>query len=152
GRTGLEGESFYCMLDRLLPRAGMPPWDLLTWSPLVHAVLLVHRVSGLVPGLYLLERDPVVHERLQTACRPEFLWRRPAGCPEHLALYLLAEGDLRVTARTVSCHQEIARDGVFTLGMVAELGDTLRSRGAWWYRRLFWEAGVLGQALYLEAE
>ena len=28
----------------------------------------------------------------------------------------------------------------------------LRERGAWWYRRLFWEAGVLGQALYLEAE
>jgi hypothetical protein len=24
--------------------------------------------------------------------------------------------------------------------------------GAWWYRRLFWEAGVLGQALYLGAE
>ena len=21
----------------------------------------------------------------------------------------------------------------------------------WWYRRLFWEAGVLGQVLYLEA-
>jgi hypothetical protein len=28
----------------------------------------------------------------------------------------------------------------------------LRECGAWWYRRLFWEAGVLGQALYLGAE
>jgi hypothetical protein len=28
----------------------------------------------------------------------------------------------------------------------------LRTRGPWWYRRLFWEAGVLGQVLYLEAE
>jgi len=25
-------------------------------------------------------------------------------------------------------------------------------KGAWWYRRLFWEAGVLGQVLYMEAE
>ena len=36
--------------------------------------------------------------------------------------------------------------------MIAALGDTVRGRGAWWYRRLFWEAGVLGQVLYLEAE
>ena len=52
----------------------------------------------------------------------------------------------------VSCHQEIAADGAFSLGMLAALGDEVRGRGAWWYRRLFWEAGVLGQALYLEAE
>jgi hypothetical protein len=36
--------------------------------------------------------------------------------------------------------------------MIAEFGATLRARGAWWYRRLFWEAGVLGQVLYLAAE
>ncbi len=152
GRTGLVRESFYRMLDRLLPRSGMPPWDLLSWPPLVHAAVIVHRVSDLAPGLYLLQRDPTSQERLRSACRPEFLWHRAPGCPEHLALYLLAEGDLRARARTVSCHQDIAGDGAFTLGMVAEFGDTLRSRGAWWYRRLFWEAGVLGQALYLEAE
>ena len=49
-------------------------------------------------------------------------------------------------------HQEIASDGAFSLGMIAEFGDTIRTLGAWWYRRLFWEAGVLGQVLYLEAE
>jgi hypothetical protein len=52
----------------------------------------------------------------------------------------------------VSCHQDIASDGAFSLGMIADFGDTIRARGAWWYRRLFWEAGVLGQVLYLEAE
>jgi hypothetical protein len=36
--------------------------------------------------------------------------------------------------------------------MIAEFGETIRQRGAWWYRRLFWEAGVIGQVLYLEAE
>ena len=25
-------------------------------------------------------------------------------------------------------------------------------RGTWWYRHLHWEAGILGQVLYLEAE
>ncbi len=53
----------------------------------------------------------------------------------------------------MSCHQEIAADGASgSLGMIAAFGDTIRSNGAWWYRRLFWEAGVLGHVLYLEAE
>ncbi len=152
GQTGIDAVTFYRMLDRLLPRPGVPPWDLLPWRPFVHAVLFVHRVAGLAPGLYLFERDQSVHEMLRAACRPEFLWQRPAGCPDYLPLFLLAEGNRRGQAQTVSCHQEIAGDGAFSLGMVAEFGDVLRSRGAWWYRRLFWEAGVLGQVLYLEAE
>jgi hypothetical protein len=35
--------------------------------------------------------------------------------------------------------------------MLAEFDDGLRE-GAWVYRRLFWESGLIGQALYLEAE
>jgi len=61
-------------------------------------------------------------------------------------------GDLREAARTASCHQDIAADGAFSLGMVALYGDTIRTGGSWQYRRLFWEAGILGQTLYLEAE
>lgn len=47
--------------------------------------------------------------------------------------------------------QDIAGDGCFSLGMVAHLEPTLSSKGAWMYPRLFWETGVLGQVLYLEA-
>src|SRR5207247_3430626 len=36
--------------------------------------------------------------------------------------------------------------------MIADFGESIRRNGAWWYRRLFWEAGILGQVLYLEAE
>ena len=72
----------------------------------------------------------------------------PTICP----CIFLRRATLRQTARTVSCHQEIAADGAFSLGMIAEFGDVIRDRGPWWYRRLFWEAGVLGQVLYLEAE
>ncbi len=151
-RTSITAASFYGMLDSLLPRPGVPPWDALPWAPLLHAFLLVHRVAGLTPGLYLLERDPAIHERLRAAVRPTFLWDRPTACPEHLHLYCLMVGDLRHTSQIVSCHQEIASDGAFSLGMIAAFGETIRSQGAWWYRRLFWEAGVLGQVLYLEAE
>jgi hypothetical protein len=54
-------------------------------------------------------------------------------------------------AATVSCNQDIAADGAFSLGMIAEFRSTVLA-GACSYRRLFWEAGVLGQVLYLEAE
>jgi hypothetical protein len=51
----------------------------------------------------------------------------------------------------VSCHQDIAADGAFSLGMLADAEPSL-AEGAWWYRRLHWEAGMVGQVLYLEAE
>jgi SagB-type dehydrogenase family enzyme len=152
GQTSIPAGTFYRMLDHLLSRPGVPPWDMLSGSPQLHAGIFVHRVAGLAPGLYLLEREPRIHERLRAALRPEFLWEQPADCPEHLRLYCLTHGDLRRTAHIVSCHQEIAAEGAFSLGMIADFSPTIRSTGAWWYRRLFWEAGVLGQVLYLEAE
>jgi hypothetical protein len=36
--------------------------------------------------------------------------------------------------------------------MVADFARTLEEDGAWAYRRLFWETGLIGQVLYLEAE
>jgi SagB-type dehydrogenase family enzyme len=152
GHTGLTDAGFYGMLERLLPRERTPPWDVLPWTPLIHPMLLVHRVQNLTPGLYAAPRDAATTDRLRTAMDPGFLWQRPPACPHGLALYLLKEGDALSVAQTISCHQEIAADGVFTLGMLADYERILKERGPWWYRRLFWEAGVLGQALYLEAE
>jgi len=36
--------------------------------------------------------------------------------------------------------------------MIARFERPLNERGEWFYRRLFWECGLLGQVLYLEAE
>jgi nitroreductase len=152
GKTSLTAETFYGMLDHLLPRPGVPPWDVLPWPPHVHAGISVHRIRELPPGLYLFERNACVHDRLSAAIRSQFRWKRAPGCPEHLRLFCLAEVDLREAARVTSCHQEIASDGAFSLGMIADFGESIRRNGAWWYRRLFWEAGTLGHVLYLEAE
>ena len=150
GRTSISARTFYGMLDHLLPRTGVAPWDVLPWEPQIHAAIFVHRVEGLVPGLYLLERRP--DGRLRGALRGECLWERPEGCPRDLSLFLLLPMDCREMSQLVSCHQAIAADGAFSLGMLADFATSLAGRGAWWYRRLFWEAGVLGQVLYLEAE
>jgi SagB-type dehydrogenase family enzyme len=152
GRTSMTSDTFYSMLDRLLPRPGVPPWDALPWSPHIHPVLFVHRVDGLAPGFYAFERSADVHEGLRAAMSHPFDWERPPACPDHLRLYCLDKSDLRDVSQIVSCHQDIASDGAFSLGMLASYSESMRARGASFYRRLFWEAGVLGHVLYLEAE
>ena len=66
--------------------------------------------------------------------------------------FLLLPFDMTWPANRVSCDQDIAADGFFSLGMIARFDAALREEGEWFYRRLFWEAGMIGQVLYLEAE
>ena len=151
GVTGTTRDAFFAILARLLPGPGTPPFDTLPWAPRVHPLLFVHRVEGLPRGLYLLVRDPEATETLRGALRSSFAWTRPTAGPESLPLFLLEEGDSRSFARLASCQQAIASDSAFSLGMLADFDGSLRE-GGWWYRRLHWEAGMIGQALYLEAE
>lgn len=81
-----------------------------------------------------------------------FQWKKPEGCPSHLEFFQLVAGDARQAAKVISCGQDIAADGCFSLGMIAHFEAPIRERGAWFYRRLFWECGMIGQTLYLEAE
>jgi len=151
GVTGVGAQRFYRTLDALLPRVGQPPWAMLDAAPGVHPVLFVHRVEGLEPGIYCLPRSPAALSELRTAMRADWLWAPVPGCPQHLPLYLLAPMDVRQFAASVSCHQEIAADSAFALAMLARFDD-IGPAQPWLYRQRFWEAGMLGQVLYLEAE
>jgi SagB-type dehydrogenase family enzyme len=152
GETGIGRDTFYRMLSLVAPALNPVPWDALAGSPCVHLGLFVHRVDGISPGLYCLARDAGAGAALRAAMTQGFVWKSPEGCPGGLSLFLLHAGDYRRTAATVSCAQEIASDGAFSLGMIAEFEETVRRRGPWYYRRLFWECGMIGQVLYLEAE
>jgi len=154
GSTGISQEAFFRMLARLIPtrdRRSMP-WDAIPWRPRIHLGLFVHRVDGVPRGLYALVRDPDKLVALQEVMRREFRWQHLPSCPPGLPLYLLQEGDCRALATTVSCGQHIAGDGAFSLGMIADYMGSLTTYGAAFYRNLFWEAGMVGQVLYLEAE
>ena len=148
GKTSISAERFYRMLARVMPA----PRDAIPWQPAIHFCLFVHRVAGLEPGLYAMARDAAKVEKLTAAMHAHFVWEAPPGRPAHLPLYLLERGDARPVATQVSCRQEIAGDGAFSLGMIAEYQETLVAHGPSFYRRLFWEAGAIGQVLYLEAE
>jgi hypothetical protein len=148
GRSTIDRATFVDMLSRVLPGTNAP-FNSLWWTPRVHLAIFVHRVEDVAPGLYLLLRDPQVFERLRAACRPDFLWEA-AG--EGLPLWCLARADARALSARLSCDQAIAADGFFSLGMLADFDASLKTFGPSFYRHLFWETGVVGQVLYLEAE
>lgn len=80
------------------------------------------------------------------------MWEMAPGCPAGLELCLLVPTDVRDAAQMICCRQDIAAHGAFAVGMLAELGPALRELGGFMYERLHWEAGAIGQVLYLEAE
>ena len=93
------------------------------------------------------------HEKsLKQSLSDQFEWQRPQDCPQKLDLYLLQRGDSRRSAQILSCNQSIAADGVFAVGMLVEFDYALQNYGATFYPRMYWECGLIGQQLYLEAE
>jgi SagB-type dehydrogenase family enzyme len=150
-RGVLRRETLLGMLERLNPSS--PPWDAIHWPAQVHLVLFIHRVQDLTPGIYAYLRDPAVLPEWKAAMRPEFIWEpvnSPSGEPTNL--FLLVPIDARRIANRVSCDQDIAEDGFLALAMIARFEGSIRDHGEWFYRRLFWECGLIGQVLYLEAE
>ena len=146
----MSADVFHHLMDCLLVRRAAP-WDVWDFTPRIHLMIFIHRVDGLEPGLYAFVRRSGAEKLLQSALNPEFLWQRPDATPRHLPLFLLQKADCRQAARTVNCHQAIASDGCFSIAMLSEFEGIVAS-DPWRYRQLHWEAGLIGQILYLEAE
>ncbi len=142
----LAHDKFFRILSATLPNA--PAFGFWQMPPKVDLFIFVHRVDGLAPGLYVLLRETSRLPALQQACLSSFSWNKHH---DDLAFYQLYTGDLKRIAKTLSCHQPIASDSAFSLAMVAEFDASLAIT-PWKYRQLFWECGLIGQILYLEAE
>jgi SagB-type dehydrogenase family enzyme len=152
GRSSISVDRFLSIMSRTLP--GSRPFDVAWWTPRIHLALFVHRVDGLEPGLYLLVRDSESGARLKAALGRRFLMDPVLMDPATAAfpLFCLARGDCRGLSQRLSCDQEIAADGFFSLAMLADFDASLHEHGPAFYRQLFWESGIVGQVLYLEAE
>lgn len=138
---------FKKMLTALLT-GGSPVWNLWPHTPRVHPVLLVHRVDDVAPGMYVLPRTDAAVETLRAAMRDSFTWQR---ADNELPLYQLIAARADKTARTLSCHQDIATHCAVTFLMVAEFAAPIEA-DATAYRHLHWEAGMLGHVITLQAE
>lgn len=144
--------AFFRMLSALMPDHGLP-WDSWAAPARVHPVLFAHRVEGLAPGAYVLPRSEAgAHMLQQSLVQGGLQWERVPEAPANLPLVrLVSHPALAGTLRTLSCHQAIASDACFAVSFLAEFGASLAD-GAWHYRQLFREAGLLGQVLYMQAE
>ncbi len=137
----------------LLLRALHPdrlPFDAGPHVPRVHVLLFAHRVDGLAPGAYLLPRSAVgcgpLRHSLPTGLELAPVPDAPADAP----LLRLAETPaLAGTLRTLNCHQALGSDAMLGFALLAEF-NPLPDAAA--YRERLQEAGLIGQALYLEAE
>lgn len=88
----------------------------------IRLFLFIHRVEGLDPGLY----------------------------DEHFQL--LKPGDQRLSAAALSLSQDLAGNSCVTFSMIADLPAVAARFGNRGYRYAFFEAGAIGQHLYLTAE
>ena len=151
-KSTMPRAAFYRMLGSVASSRSHAALAPFWWQPRVHLAIFVHRVDDLPPGLYLLVRQADARERFRRMMPASFEWETPEDCPAGLDLWRLETADARRVSAQVSCRQDIAADGCFSLGMLAELETSIERFGPWFYPRLFWETGAIGQVLYLEAE
>ena len=112
-----------------------------------HLALFVHRVQGYTQGLYLHVRNINDLASLQKEFHSHFIWEET----EFKHLYLLEIADFTTASKIISCNQDIASDGAFSLGMICRYSEELLTYNTHRYKELYWECGMIGQQLYLEA-
>ena len=106
-------------------------------SPLL---VFVHGVDEIESGTYLVNPGELL-SRVPAA--REVSWPHEA--------YLISAGDVRAATAAAACHQAIAGDAAFVVAFLADMGAVFEPPSPYMYPRLFWQAGALGQRLYLAA-
>lgn len=138
---------FLQMLQQTLP-SNSCPFSIFSYPSQVHLAIFVHAITGLESGLYFWLRQPGHLSDLKEQMHSDFEWLQvQRGQP----LYRLKKGDYRATAEAISCNQSIAGDSAYSLAMLAQFSDPLTADPST-YPRLYWESGLIGQVLYLQAE
>ncbi len=145
---GMDANRFLSMLDKTIPRKNVAPFDSGLSPSRINLLIFAHNVAGLKQGLYLFARNNEDADAIRSISRREFLWET---VQEGFPLFLLKDGNFRAEAAEVSCYQEIAGESAFSLGMIARFREEIE-KAPWIYKSLFWESGMIGQVLYLEAE
>ncbi len=93
----------------------------------VHLYLYVHRVEGLARGVYRY-------------------W------PARVELEKIMEGDQRLAAASLSLGQDLAGNACVAFSMIGDFENAARHYGDRGYRYVHFEAGAIGQRMYLAAE
>jgi SagB-type dehydrogenase family enzyme len=114
-------------LSAILAVAAQPLSADFAGTRFIQLFLYAHRVVGLQPGIY------------------RFL-------AERAGLEQIKSGDQRVAAAGLSLGQGLAGNACVAFSMIGDLDGAARTYGDRGYRYVHFEAGAIGQALYLAAE
>jgi SagB-type dehydrogenase family enzyme len=114
-------------LATLLSSAKEPLFADFATARLVRLYLYVHRVEGLASGVY------------------RYL-------PEHAELQKIKDGDQRLIASAFSLGQDLAGNACLAFSMVGDFENAACLYGDRGYRYVHFEAGAIGQRMYLAAE
>jgi hypothetical protein len=101
----------------------MPPFDV-GIAGKINFLVFVNRVDGIASGLYFFKRD-------------------------ENKLTLIEKEDFSKIAKIVNCNQDLGENSAFALSMVI---DKKEIKSDYHYKMAMFEAGMIGQILYLEAE
>jgi len=123
------GEEFMSLaqLSTLLSSTAKPFFADFAARRFVQLYLYVHRVNGLEPGVYRY-------------------W------PEHAQLEAMKLGDQRLVAAALSLGQDLAGNSCVTFSMIGDFEKATQIYGDRGYLYVHFEAGAIGQRLYLAAE
>jgi SagB-type dehydrogenase family enzyme len=105
--------------------AEMLPFE--SGADFVALYLYVHRVRDCEPGVYRWDQ-------------------------QNRKLEQLHPGNVQRVAAFLSLEQSLAGNSCFTISMIADLGEAARVFGNRGYRYVYFEAGAIGQRLYVGAE
>ena len=114
-------------MSALLAAASQPLSADFASARFVQLYLYAHRVDGLEPGVYRY-------------------W------PERAQLELVRAGDQRVEAAGLSLGQALAGNACVAFSMIADVERAVGLHGERGYRYVYFEAGAIGQRLYIAAE
>jgi SagB-type dehydrogenase family enzyme len=123
------GDEFMSLpqLAALLSTTGKPFFADFAAHRFVQLYLYVHRVNGLEPGVY-------------------------RNWPEHARLEQIKDGDQRMVAAALSLGQDLAGNSCLTFSMIGDFQKATQMYGDRGYRYVHFEAGAIGQRMYLAAE
>jgi SagB-type dehydrogenase family enzyme len=124
---GGDGSISLSQLATLLSSTKEPLFADFATARFVHLYLYVHRVEGLAPGVYRY-------------------W------PEHAELEKIKEGDQRLVAAALSLGQDLAGNACLAFSMIGDFENAARNYGDRGYRYVHFEAGAIGQRMYLASE
>jgi SagB-type dehydrogenase family enzyme len=119
----IKKEDFFDILDKTLPR-NLPPFDTKASLNKIDFVIFVNRVDGIKSGIYYYER-------------------------KNAKLTQIEKGDFSEAAKFISCMQDLGKNSAFSIFMIIDKNE-IKNNGD--YKFAMFEAGMIGEILYLEAE